>query len=74
MRVQFIVSPKDGRWSLSRGSHHLNDFDTKADAIRAADNLARAVARNEHTAVKVSQNGQTEEIAAYKREGFIPLN
>lgn len=72
MQVQFIVSPEQGGWSLSRGSRFLCSFADREDALKAADRFARLMARQENASVKLRQgDGSLQNVTIYQREGFI---
>lgn len=72
MRIEYLVSPREDGWLLSRGRSAIQTYATQQAAIRAADNMARAAARQEHARVKLDEgDGLIHELAAYRREGFL---
>ena len=51
MRVEFIVAPRAGRWTVARYQTPVSDFSSRERALAAAENFARARAQRGDKAV-----------------------
>lgn len=70
MRVEFIVAPRAGRWTVARYQRPVSDFGCRERALAAAENFARAHARRgDKAVVKLVDAGGLQETRS-----FAPAN
>jgi hypothetical protein len=61
MRIEFVVSSFADQWSVRRGHTRALRYETWENAVRAAENLARAAAETgDHAVVKLVRDGVPE--------------
>lgn len=68
MRVEYVVSPEEGGWSLRQGSRHVAGYDSRERALTAAEALAQAAASAGEKGVVKVRDGD----ALREHRSFLP--
>jgi hypothetical protein len=71
MRIQFDVAALETGWSVRRNGKVLGTFNSRATAVGAAENFARASARHGDTSiVRVVAGGEIQEQRSFASDIF----
>jgi len=71
MRIQFEVAARETGWSVRRNGKVIGSYATRATALGAAENFARASARHGDTSiVRVVAGGEVQEERSFASDIF----
>lgn len=71
MRVEYVVAKQGRRWSVRRGATSPLHYESRDQAVQAAENLARAAAAaGESAVVRLVEDGVPREHRSFAPDGY----